>query len=240
MLNLIKKYSYVLVIIGLMTSCSSKVAVPTIKFNQKAKFQVPKQTQQIVRTRRKGSLFTTSGSSLFADKKDLRVGDIIQVEISEAIDSKTKNSRKLSKNTNVGFQGPEITSNESGGLIGSAKSFANKFLTFGIKGGSKNSFDGKAESKVSEEFTTIISAVIEQTFQNGNYYIKGTKEMLIDGQKQLIVVSGVIRPYDITPDNRIKSSQIANLKLLYKKSGDEGDAVTKPWGSRIIDKVWPF
>jgi flagellar L-ring protein precursor FlgH len=236
----INKYLLSLAIITLFASCSSKVAVPSIKFNQKSKFQIPKEDKKTQNKKQKGSLFTTSGSSLFADKKDLQTGDIIQVEISERVDSKTKNSRKLSKNTNVNFQGPEVTSKNSTGFVGSAKKFANKFLTFGIKGGSKNSFDGKSESKVSEKFITVISAVIEEAYQNGNYYIKGTKEMLIDGQKQVIVISGVIRPYDITPDNRIKSSQIANLKLLYQKDGDEKDAITKPWGSRIIDKVWPF
>ena len=237
-----KKNKYLLgfLIIVMFSSCSSKVAVPGIKFNQKSKFQIPKETVKKKKRRLKGSLFTTSGSSLFADKKDLQTGDIIQVEISESVDVNTKNSRKLSKNTNVNFQGPEVTSKSGGGFVGGVKDFANKFLTFGVKGGSKNSFDGKSESKVSEKFITIISAVIEEAYQNGNYYVKGTKEMLLDGQKQMIIVSGVIRPYDLTPDNRIKSSQMANLKLLYKKEGDESDAVTKPWGSRIIDKVWPF
>ena len=42
---------------------------------------------------------------------------------------------------------------------------------------------------------------------NGNYYIKGKKEMLIEGQKQEIIISGVIRPYDISSDNSINSSQ---------------------------------
>ena len=234
------KYLLLILIMVLFTNCSSKVAVPGIKFNQKSKFQIPKETTKKKSRKLKGSLFTTSGASLFADKKDLQTGDIIQVEISESIDSNTKNSRKLSKNTNINYQGPEVTSKNDGGVIGSVKKLANKFLTFGIKGGSKNSFDGKSESKVSEKFITIISAVIEEAYQNGNYYIKGTKEMLLDGQKQIVVVSGVIRPYDLTPDNRIQSSQIANLKLLYKKEGDESDAITKPWGSRIIEKVWPF
>jgi flagellar L-ring protein precursor FlgH len=236
----ISKYIISLIIISIFSGCSSKVAVPTIKFNQKSKFQIPKEVVKKKKNRQKGSLFTTSGSSLFADKKDLQTGDIIQVEISESVNSNTKNSRKLSKSTNVGFNGPEITSKGTSGFTNNAKNFANKFLSLGIKGGSKNSFDGKSESKVSEKFITVISAVIEEAYQNGNYYIKGTKEMLLDGQKQVIVVSGVIRPYDLTPDNRIKSSQIANLKLLYQKDGDEKDAVTKPWGSRIIDKVWPF
>ncbi|MFW3382195.1 flagellar basal body L-ring protein FlgH, partial [Aliarcobacter butzleri] len=89
-------------------------------------------------------------------------------------------------------------------------------------------------------FETTISAIIEETYQNGNYYIRGEKEMLIEGQKQKIIISGVIRPYDITSDNSINSSQIANLKLLYNKDGTESDILDTPWGLNFMRKIWPF
>ena len=91
-----------------------------------------------------------------------------------------------------------------------------------------------------ETFATTISAIIEETYQNGNYYIKGRKEMLIEGQRQEIIVSGVIRPYDITSDNSINSSQIADLKLLYDKDGTESDILETPWGLKLIRSIWPF
>ena len=95
-------------------------------------------------------------------------------------------------------------------------------------------------SQVDETFETTISAIIEETYQNGNYYIKGKKEMLIEGQKQNIIISGVIRPYDITSDNSINSSQIANLKLLYEKDGVESEILETPWGLRFMRAIWPF
>ncbi|WP_419671267.1 flagellar basal body L-ring protein FlgH [Aliarcobacter butzleri] len=55
-----------------------------------------------------------------------------------------------------------------------------------------------------------------------------------------IVISGVIRPYDITSDNSINSSQIANLKLLYNKDGTESDILDTPWGLNFMRKIWPF
>ena len=33
--------------------------------------------------------------------------------------------------------------------------------------------------------------------ENGNYFISGKREILVDRQKQTIQISGVIRPYDI-------------------------------------------
>ena len=64
--------------------------------------------------------------------------------------------------------------------------------------------------------------------------------MLIEGQKQEVIVSGVIRPYDITSDNSINSSQIANLKLLYDKNGVESDILETPWGLKVVRTLWPF
>ena len=93
---------------------------------------------------------------------------------------------------------------------------------------------------LNENFDTKISAIIDETYQNGNYFIKGNKEVIIDGQKQEIVITGVIRPYDITSDNSINSSQIANLKMLYKKDGAEADLLQVPWGTKILRAIWPF
>ena len=56
----------------------------------------------------------------------------------------------------------------------------------------------------------------------------------------MIAISGVIRPYDITPENTVVSSQIANLKILYKKNGEEVDTLEKSWGTKIIETIWPF
>ena len=54
------------------------------------------------------------------------------------------------------------------------------------------------------------------------------------------MLTGVIRPYDITSDNAVSSSQIANLKILYRKDGEEQNVLHVPWGLKIIQMFWPF
>lgn len=51
---------------------------------------------------------------------------------------------------------------------------------------------------------------------NGNYFIEGSRELLINGEKQIIQLSGVIRPYDIGQDNTIDSRYIADAKIFTK------------------------
>jgi flagellar L-ring protein precursor FlgH len=179
------------------------------------------------------------GTSLFADKKDLQIGDIIQIIIDEELDSNSNNKRELSNSSNTNLGGG-VFSSTGGGVVGSVTNELNRNLGVNFGTNSSNSDAGSVKTQLDETFSTTISAIIQETYQNGNYYIRGTKELLIEGQKQKIIVTGVIRPYDITSDNSINSSQIANLKLLYDKEGTESDILETPWGTKLLRAIWPF
>jgi flagellar L-ring protein precursor FlgH len=64
--------------------------------------------------------------------------------------------------------------------------------------------------------------------------------MLIDDQKQIIQLSGVIRPYDIDQNNNINSAQMSDAKILYKSEGDIDRAIKQGWGTKILKAIWPF
>ena len=188
--------------------------------------------------KKKGSLYSRKGASLFSDKKDLQIGDIIQVLIQETLTNDSTDTRKTSK-SNSSSLGGGVFSVPQGPLTGAVNNL-NKTLGAGFTSTTANTFKGASSSSADEEFTTTISAIIEQTYQNGNYFIKGSKEMLINGQKQDIKISGVIRPYDISPENTVFSYQLANLKVLYEKDGEEIDSLSKGWGTKIVETIWPF
>jgi flagellar L-ring protein precursor FlgH len=205
------------------------------------KVQVPKKQPPTVR--KKGSLYSKRGASLFADKKDLQVGDIIQVVINEALTKDTNNKRELTNDRTNALGGGLLTPMAGNVLSGGTASRSERFnKQFGVDFNttSNESTTGEVKTKVDESFETTISVIIQDTYQNGNYYIKGSKDLLIDEQHQEIVVSGVIRPYDITPENSIMSSQIANLKVMYKKEGEEQDIMHVPWGYKVMRALWPF
>lgn len=232
------KNSLLLLVIAIFfTACLNE---QNIEF-KKPPLQVPKQIPIV--KKKKGSLYSLKGPSLFADKKDLQIGDIIKVEISESISSNTNNKREVSsdrKNSLGGGLLSAVTGNILGGATAKVASKLNPLMGVNFGSTTTSANNGEVKSKISETFSTSVSAIIEQTYQNGNYYIKGFKEMLIDGQKQSLMLTGVIRPYDITSDNAIASSQIANLKIMYSKDGEEQDVLHVPWGLSIIQKFWPF
>lgn len=234
-----KNILFLFIISLLFTSCGA-LTEPKIDFTKPPQ-QVTKEPP-VVR-KNKGSLYSVQGTSLFADKKDLQVGDIIQVVISEGITQKSDNKRELTSDRKNEFGGGMFASMGTDPLnstVGRVTDKANSVFGVNFNTESSDSDKGKVKTQVNENFDTKISAIIDETYQNGNYFIKGNKEVIIDGQKQEIVITGVIRPYDITSDNSVNSSQIANLKMLYKKDGIEADILQVPWGTRILRAVWPF
>ena len=228
----------IILILAIFSGCSA--SKEELAF-EKPEIQIPKKSPEPLKN--KGSLYSVQGTSLFADKKDLQVGDIIQIVISEDLTSKSNNKRELSSTRDNSLGGGLLAAtgtNTLGGTVGSAANKFNSNLGVNFETNSSASDKGKVKTELDETFATTISAIIEETYQNGNYYIKGKKEMLIEGQRQEIIVSGVIRPYDITSDNSINSSQIADLKLLYDKNGTESDILETPWGLKFMRAIWPF
>ena len=230
----------ILLILPIIFIGCSATSNPELQFD-KPEVQIPREMPEA--RKNKGSLYSVRGTSLFADKKDLQIGDIIQIVINEDLSAKSNNKRELSSNRDNNLGGGVFAAtgaNALGGTIGGAANKLNSNLGIGFGTNSSSSDKGSVKTQLDETFETTVSAIIEETYQNGNYYIKGTKEMLIEGQKQKIIISGVIRPYDISSDNSINSGQIANLKLLYDKDGVESEILETPWGLKFIRSIWPF
>lgn len=232
------KNSILVLLVLFLVGCSS--SKQELEF-EKPEIQIPKKSPEP--RKNKGSLYSIQGTSLFADKKDLQVGDIIQIVINEDLTSKSNNKRELSSDRETSLGGGVFAATGNNTLGETTAGLANKAnRNLGVNFGTESSSadKGSVKTQFDETFETTISAIIEETYQNGNYYIKGKKEMLIEGQKQNVIISGVIRPYDISSDNSINSSQIANLKLLYEKDGTESDILETPWGTKFIRTIWPF
>lgn len=225
-------------LIPFFIGCSSK---QTLEVKEEPQTSVPEKTIEQP-SRKKGSLFTRKGASLFSDKKDLQVGDIIKVIIKEVFKTKNKGTRDNDRTTNSSSGGGVFTSAKgaSGGVGKTADKLNSIGLGIGFEAGSQSDFKATTENTATDMTETDISAMIEKVYANGNYFIIGTKELLINGEKQIVKVSGVIRPYDIRSDNTIDSKSIANLKIMYQKDGEGSEVLDKPWAAKGLESITPF
>jgi len=187
-----------------------------------------------------GSLFTNS-DNLFSDTKARKVNDVVTIVITENITQSSKATKQLSETNkdNGGLFDASIT----GGVNIGGKNYPLKKtgVSLGLPSmNSDRSFNGSGVQNRQEKFQTTITARIVKVLKNGNYYIYGTREIYIDGQKQIIQIAGVIRPQDIGPDNTIDSKYISDAKIRYSTQGSIKEYTTPNWFERIWSKIAPW
>ena len=219
----------------LLGGCSTHRADPKIDFKPPKYVEQLPPREEVRPLSNPGSLFGRGDSPVFSDKKAMRVNDIVTVIIDENILSSSTADRQVDRSTEDSLGGAVFT-----GGPGSVSSDVTDLSNIGAKINSSNKFKGKAAHKRTEKFTTTISARIVKILDNGNYFIDGRREILIEGQKNILHVSGVIRPDDITQTNTIESKYISDAKILYETQGDVHEATEKGWGTKAVESIWPF
>lgn len=220
--------------------CSTHPVDPIIAMKPPAYVeQVPSKTKQQIASN-PGSLFGQGDNPLFADLKAMNPNDIVTVVISETTVQSSSGEKSISEENSDSLGAGIITNNGESGTLNKITDTFNKYGNIGFEAGSSNNYTGSGQTNRNESFDTTISARIIKILNNGNYFIEGSRELLINGEKQLIQISGVIRPYDIDQSNTISSRFIADAKILYKTEGEIDRATQKPWGSKFVESVWPF
>ncbi len=187
-----------------------------------------------------GSIFGQGDSPLFSDHKAMHIHDIVTVTISERANSSSSSAKQLNESDGRTLGGGIFSSAGDNSAVNNYVTKFNGVANVGFNSKSESAYKGKGSATKNATFTTTVSARIVKILVNGNYFISGRREILVDAQKQIIQISGVIRPYDIDQNNNIKSSQISDAKILYKTEGDVDEATKQGWISKIIQAIWPF
>lgn len=232
---------WIIFVVGIFfIGCSTHPMDPTINIKPpKYVEEMPSKEQDFPNNL--GSLFT-NGDNLFSDTKAMRVNDIVTVIIEEQVSQSSQASKKLNEaNTNAGGVFDATIS-------GSASLDGKTLFNLGKTGiglnlptmNSNRSFQGSGTQQRNESFQTTVSARIVKVLKNGNYFIVGRREVYLDGQKQIIEVSGVIRPEDIGADNTINSKYISDAKIVYKTEGDLKRYTEENWFSKFWSSIAPW
>lgn len=180
-----------------------------------------------------GAIYRAGGEiRLFEDLKASRVGDILTVRLVE--------STNASKNSNTS------TSEASEATLVNPVIFGRPVTAHGVpilEGslGGDRTFDGAGSSSQSNSLQGDISVTVVARYPNGNLRIRGEKWLTLNQGKEFIRLSGIIRPYDIEPDNSILSGKIADARITYSSKGVLADANRMGFMSRFFHSVlWPF
>ena len=189
---------------------------------------------------KKGSLWQEGGplGELFINPKARNVGDIVTIRIVESSSASNKATTNTSRDSSLTAGLENFFNAEK--RFPSDQPFINPFSSTAVKGGLKSSFAGAGTTQRSGDLTAYITARVKEVLPNGNLFIVGTREVTVNNEVQLISLSGVIRQRDISSENVILSTYIADARIAYSGTGIVNDRQRPGWMSRILDAVWPF
>ena len=222
------------------SGCTANLTDPEIDF------EPPKYVEQMPAKEEKqdftapGSIFGQGDNPLFCDHKAMKVNDIVTIVINETAKSSTTGQKQLTESDSTSLGGGVFSSAGTNGAINSHVNSLNGIVGTGFTSNTTNQYKGQGSATKDASFNTTVSARVVKVLENGNIFVMGTREILIDDQKQIIQVSGVIRPYDIDQYNKISSNQMSDAKILYKTEGDVDRATKQGWGTKMLQAVWPF
>ncbi|MFQ5480463.1 MAG: flagellar basal body L-ring protein FlgH [Thermodesulfobacteriota bacterium] len=181
----------------------------------------------------------TSRNSFFQDLRARNIGDTVTITIAE----KTSATKEATTSTS------RVSSNDIAlkKLLGLPLKFGmSDFLGQGqpfspeIASNYDSAFDGSGTTKRSGQFKASITARVVEVLRNGNLVIEGKKDTILNNEHQYLVLSGIIRPEDLSVDNSVDSNLISDARIEYSGRGVISDEQNPGWMMRILDNVWPF
>jgi len=183
-----------------------------------------------------GSLWNRHNSSIFSDRKAQNIGDIVTVLISEQASASKEASTQTDRTTNMSASIPNFFGLENVDFW----TDHNIDLSNLVNADFTNGFDGNGTTTRNEELTASLTTQVVGRYSNGQLKIRGGKEVMVNNEVQLIYLTGIIRPVDITAANTVSSDKILNARISYTGKGAISDKQEPGWMMRTLDNIWPF
>jgi flagellar L-ring protein precursor FlgH len=243
-------------LLACLAGCTAtRQTLPPVAETMPIKPKVPIETVSLPRPESNGSLYESNGSlyatrsmfnDFFIDTKARKVGDIVTVKISESskatnsADTKTGRESALEAGIDTLFDIEDWYEDKVLDNITSKLPRPNPFGNPSVKGSMSSDFNGTGSTSRSGDLNAFITCRVTELLPNGNLKIIGSREILVNHETQMIILSGVIRPRDIDDDNVILSTFISNAKIAYSGSGIVNDRQRPGWLANLLNSVWPF
>lgn len=170
-------------------------------------------------------------SGLALDLRARRVNDLVTVQVVETIAAQGTADSSLDKNSSAAIAVPKLFGLESkypGWLDPSALASLSAGTTF--KGGGSTTRAGS--------LTAAITARVIDVLPGGDLVLEGVRELDINGDRQIVVLTGVVRPSDIGPGNVVPSPAVGQMRIRYFGNGLIKDNLQPGWLVRALNKIF--
>ncbi len=183
--------------------------------------------------------------NIFEDRKARRLNDLLTVIIVESLSGSGTADTDTSRDSSIDYELTEFLGMNTDFNLHNA--FALKDLYKGdnvfvpsIAGTGSSEFKGEGDTNREGELVATLTAKVVKVLPNRNLIVEGRKELTINEEKQILVLTGMVRPDDIDASNRVQSNKIADARIYYVGDGVIAEKQKPGWLVRAVDNVWPF
>jgi flagellar L-ring protein FlgH len=184
------------------------------------------------------SLWAAAGQeSLFSDRRASRTGDILTVviEIDDRAEFSNSSARSRNGNESTGITGLLGIPQRLDSILPEGATSAQAVETSGA-----STFNGQGNTARNEMVTLRVAATVVDQLPNGVLRIEGIQEVRVNFEMRELLISGYVRPIDISRQNEITYDKIAGAQISYGGRGQITDVQQPRYGQQIVDALIPF
>ncbi|WP_407493739.1 flagellar basal body L-ring protein FlgH [Pseudooceanicola sp. MF1-13] len=183
------------------------------------------------------SLWMDNRQSLLGDRRAVKRGDIMTVVIEIDEKAEISNSTSRSRSGNESMQVPQLLGipQRIDTELPDGASMANA-----VQLGSSSDSSGNGSVRRNEKLTLRVAAVITDVLPNGVLQIEGSQEVRVNFELRELIVTGYVRPEDISRQNEITYDKIASARVSYGGRGQITDVQQPRYGKQVADMILPF
>jgi flagellar L-ring protein precursor FlgH len=170
-------------------------------------------------------------TGLMGDLRARRVNDLVTVRVVEVISAVGSADSTLDKNSNGSASLTNLF-----GLESIYPDWLNPTSLANVR--SSTGFQGSGQTTRTGELTAVISTRVVEVLPNGDLALEGVREIDINGDRQIIVLTGVVRTADVGPGNVVPSTKIGQMRIRYFGRGLIKDNLKPGWVVRLLNKVF--
>ena len=183
------------------------------------------------------SLWRGGRGSLLGDRRAEQRGDILTVVIEIDDRAEISNATERSRSGSESLQIPQLLGipQRADGPLPDGATLADAVSTTSSSGSS-----GDGSVRRNEKLTLRVAATITDVLPNGAVRIEGSQEVRVNFEMRELIVTGYVRPADISRQNEITYDKIASARISYGGRGQITDVQQPRYGQQIADILLPF
>jgi flagellar L-ring protein precursor FlgH len=183
------------------------------------------------------SLWRAGPDSLLGDRRAQSTGDILTVVINLDEEAEMSNQTDRSRTGAEDWSFPQFL-----GLPQTLETALPQGATIdpAVETASTSRYEGEGGVRRNEKIELRVAATVVGVLPNGHLQIAGTQQMRVNFELRELLVSGIVRPEDISRQNEITYDKIAAARIAYGGRGQITDVQQPRYGQQLSDILLPF